>query len=412
MSDLPNQQQPAAAPPEGAPREPPADEQPGSNVTVLAVDGKRIHLIGTAHVSRQSVEEVERLIAEVRPDTVCIELCKGRYAALTDEDRWRKLDIFKVIREGKTLFLLANLALGAYQRRLGDQLGVKPGAEMLAAAKSAEAVGARLSLVDRDIHITLKRTWGNLKLRDKFFLLGAVMQSLVSRQEIDAVQVEELKQQAQLSQIMNEFAEAMPAVKEPLIDERDRYMMSGIEQAGGEEVVAVVGAGHVQGMTESFGKSVDRVALEQIPPRARWVSALKWVIPVLILAAFSYGYYRNQGQTLQQMLFAWVLPNSIAAALLTAVAGGKPLSILVAFVGSPITSLNPLLGAGMVVGLVEAWLRKPTVRDAEQINHDVQSLRGLYRNPFSRVLLVAVMSTIGSAVGAWIGLSWVLTLLP
>ena len=188
-------------------------------------------------------------------------------------------------------------------------------------------------------------------------------------------------------------------------------LMSSIEEAPGETVVAVVGAGHVPGMKRYFGQNIDRENISIIPPPSKWVKALKWVIPVLILAAFSWGLTGNPERSIEELVLAWLLPNSIAAAVLTLIAGGKPLSILTAFVGSPITSLNPLIGAGMVVGLIEAWQRKPTVQDCENINQDVQSLKGLYKNPFTRVLLVAVAANIGSSLGAWIGISWVMTLL-
>jgi pheromone shutdown-related protein TraB len=381
------------------------------NVTRLERDGKEIYIVGTAHVSQQSVDEVSRVIDAIKPDTVCVELCQTRYAALTDNKSWQELDLFKVIREGKTLFLMASLAIGAYQRRLGRELGIKPGAEMLAAATKAREIGADVSLVDRDIRITLKRTWSNLSFRRKVSLIGAILTSLVSHEKISSEQVEQLKEQAHLSELMREFARQMPDVQQPLIDERDRYMMASIERAEGNRIVAIVGAGHVEGMCRYFGQPTDLDQLKVTPPAAKWTRALKWVIPLVILAAFARGLMQHQGSSFEQMLYAWVLPNSIAAAGLTALAGGKILSILTALVGSPITSLNPLLGAGMVVGLVEAWQRKPTVEDAERINEDVESLAGIYRNPFTRVLLVAVMSTIGSALGAWIGGAWVLSLL-
>lgn len=383
------------------------------NVSVLERDGTTIYLLGTAHVSQRSVEEVETLIDQLEPDTVCVELCETRYNALTDEDRWRKLDIFKVIKEGKTLFLLANLAIGAYQRRLGAELGVQPGAELLAAAKKGHQVGAEVVLVDRDIQKTLKRTWGNLGFFKKITLIGAIMESLVVRPKKDdeePLDIEQLKEKAHLSEMMNEFAKALPEVHGPLIDERDQYLMSGIEAAPGKKILAVVGAGHVEGMKRYFGKSVDRASLEALPEKSRWWGLLKWIIPAIILGAFVFGADKTSGASLEDLLWAWILPNAVFAAILTAIAGGKPLTVLTSAVASPITSLNPLIGAGMVVGLVEAWLRKPSVEDAERINDDVQSLRGLYRNPFTRVLLVAVAATLGSALGAWIGLSWVLTL--
>lgn len=385
--------------------------EPSEHTTVLEDGSKTIYLVGTAHVSERSVEEVCEVIERIRPDTVCVELCETRYQALTDQDRWKKLDIFKVIRDGKTLLLLGNLALGAYQRRIGAQLGVEPGAELLAAARKAKELDIHLELVDRDIQTTLKRTWANVGFWRKFELLGAVVQATITRETIDEKTIEELKKQANLSQILAEFAEVLPEVKEPLIDERDRYMMSAIEEVPGARIVAVVGAAHVPGMKDHYGKPVDRAALEIQPPKRTWVSALKWLIPGLVLAAFAIGYFRHEGDTFEHMLAAWIIPNAVMAGLLTALAAAKPLSILVAFLCSPITSLNPLLGAGMVVGLLEAWLRKPTVEDAQNINRDVQSLRGVYKNAFTRVLLVAVMSTLGSASGAWIGATWVVTLL-
>ncbi len=381
------------------------------NVTLLERDGRKWYLVGTAHVSQDSVNEVSQVIESVQPDTVCVELCETRYTALRDADRWKKLDIFKVIKEGKTLMLLANLAIGAYQRRLGEELGVEPGAELIAGADKANEVGAELKLVDRDIQVTLKRTWGNLSFWQKIKLMGAIFASLFETDEIGAEDIEKLKEKSELSDMMEEFARVMPEVQKPLIDERDQYLMSSIEEAPGETVVAVVGAGHVPGMKRYFGQNIDRETISVIPPPSKWVKALKWVIPVLILAAFSWGLTGNPDRSIEELVLAWLLPNSVAAAVLTLAAGGKPLSILTAFVGSPITSLNPLIGAGMVVGLVEAWQRKPTVQDCENINQDVQSLKGLYKNPFTRVLLVAVAANIGSSLGAWIGISWVMTLL-
>ena len=398
------------APPVGDPL---AALEESEHVTVLRDGARTIYLIGTAHISSDSVAEVEAVIDAVRPDTVCVELDETRYQALTDASRWRKLDVFKVIREGKTLLLLANLAVGAYQRRLGAELGIQPGAELLAAARKAEAVGSEVALVDRDIQITLRRTWANVSFWKKAGLLGAIVQATIAGgdQEIDAETIERLKGKAQLSDMLEEFARELPEVKGPLIDERDQYLISSIEDAPGERIVAVVGAAHVPGMVHWFGKPVDRAALDRQPPKKRWLSALKWVIPLLVLGAFYYGYTKHEGQTLEAMLYAWILPNSIMAALMTTLALAKPLSVVVAFLASPITSLNPLLGAGMVVGLVEAWLRKPTVEDAENINRDVQSWKGFYKNPFTRVLVVAFLSTIGSALGAWVGATWVVSLL-
>ncbi len=385
--------------------------EPNDHIRRIEHEGRTIWLVGTAHVSQESVHEVERAIAELKPDVVCVELCQSRYDALTDPDRWKKLDIFKVFREGKALFLLANLAVGAYQRRIGSELGVEPGAELMAGAAAAERTGAKLALVDRNIHVTLKRSWSNIGFFQKLRLLGEIMESLVVDTGVSAEDIEALKSDGRMQDMMSAFAERLPEVTEPLIRERDRYMVEKIRQAGGTTVVAVVGAAHVPGMVADFDKPVELEPLEQIPPPSKWLAGLKWVIPALILGAFYFGWRKGQGQMLGEMVWLWVAANSVVAGIFTALGGGKLISVVTSLFSSPITSLNPLLGTAMVVGPVEAWLRKPTVEDCERINEDVQSLGGIYRNPFTRVLLVAVMASLGSALGAWIGGALVVRLL-
>ncbi len=381
------------------------------NVTVLEQGDRRFHIVGTAHVSRQSVEEVRELIERVRPDTVCIELDENRFQALTDEERWKKLDIFQVIKQKRVPFLLANLALSAYQTRLGEKLGVKPGAEMLEAIKAADEVGAELVLVDRDIQITLKRTWRNVSFWNKLKLMGALLGSFFEEEDVSDEELENLKNGEVLGDMMAEFSEQLPQVKVPLIDERDSYLISSIESSPGQNVVAVVGAAHVPGMVQKFGTSIDLEELDVIPPPGKVGPWLKWLIPGIVLAAFTWGYFKVSGHHFRYMLAAWILPNAILAGLFSLIAGSRVLTAIAAFVASPITSLNPTIQAGMVAGLVEAWLRRPTVDDCSRVREDSQSLRGLYRNRFTRVLLVSIMASLGSALGAWVGGTWVVTLL-
>ncbi len=381
------------------------------HVVRLADDGRDTYIVGTAHVSRRSVEEVEHVISTLRPDTVCVELDPLRHEVLMDEHRWRKLDVFQIIREKKVLFLLASLALSAYQKKIGEKLGVRPGAELRAAVQAAEAVGAELVLADRDIQATLKRTWANLSFWNKLKLTSVMIAAPFAVSDISEEKIEELKDRDTIGEMLDELAKAMPEVKQPLIDERDLWLMSAVDAAPGKRVVAVVGAGHVRGMLAHRGEPVDREALTRIPPPSKVTAALKWVIPLVVLSAFYFGWREHSAEGLKQMLFAWIIPNSVAAALFSIVAGAKPLTILVALLASPITSLNPTIGAGMAAGLVEAWLRKPTVEDCEKLGDDVLSVRGVYRNRVSRVLLVTVLSTLGSAVGAWVGASWVISLL-
>jgi pheromone shutdown-related protein TraB len=379
-----------------------------ARLEIIERNEQTIYLLGTAHVSQQSVEEVKALIEEVEPQAIAVELCPTRYEALTAADKWKNLDIFKVIREGKLLMLLGNLALSAYQRRIGKELGVEPGAELVAGVDAAKERGLEPVLIDRDIQTTLKRTWGNVGFWKKLMLLSDTLAGVFESgsDEVNAESVEALKNKENLDDAMGEFAKALPEVKGPLIDERDLYMVSKLQELDAPKVVAVVGAGHVAGMTEHFEAQINREELTQIPPPSKWTSVLKWLVPAIVLLAFGYGIQKSEGGSLEEMLLAWILPNSIAAALMATIAGAKPLTVLVAGVGSPITSLNPLLGVGMVAGLLEAWLRKPTVADCDLIHDDVQSLSGFYRNRFLRVILVTLGASMGSAMGAWVGAAW------
>jgi pheromone shutdown-related protein TraB len=391
-----------------------------SSVSTLEKDGTTFHVIGTAHVSSRSVDEVARLIEEVKPEVVCVELCKGRHDALTQESSFRNLDIFKVVREGKTLYLLAHLALASYQRKMGQALGVKPGSELLAAIEAAQRVGARIELIDRDIHTTLKRTWSNLGLWKRSMLLSSLMVGFGDdddgkdqKQEITAEDIEKLKEGKALSEMLDELARALPEVKQPLIDERDAFLVSGMEAAAGgaRNVVAVVGAAHVPGMRKRFGTVVDRVALAALPSPSKLWTAVKWAVPLLLVAALVWGAFYSDNVTAGDVITALVLPTSVGAGVLTLLAGGKPLSVLSAIVVAPVAAIHPLLGTGMVVGVVEAWRRKPTVVDCERLPDDVTTLRGAFKNPVSRILIVAIASGLGTALGMWLGVGWFVSLL-
>lgn len=407
-----------------------------SAVTELDVHGVPVHLVGTAHVSARSVDEVREVIRTVKPEVVCVELCQGRYDALTSDNAFRNLDVFKVIREGKTLYLLAHLALASYQRRMGDQLGVKPGAELMAAIDEAKAVGARVELIDRSIHTTLKRTWSSLGFWKRSMLLASLITGgdddddededdddkkqkgkdgapAAKKAPTTAEDIEALKEPKALSEMLSELSRTLPEVKRPLIDERDQYLLAGVEQAAGgaRSVVAVVGAAHVPGMLAHRGQPVDKAALDAMPrPSLLW-TIVKWLVPAFLVFGLVWGAFHSDEVDVKDVVMALVLPTSIGAGALTLLAGGKPLSILTAIVVAPIAAIHPLLGTAMVVGVVEAWLRKPTVKDCERLADDVSTWRGYWRNPVSRILIVAVASGLGTAGGMWIGAAWIATLL-
>ena len=354
---------------------------------------------------------MRRVIFEIRPDTVCVELDQGRHESLVDAKRFRKLDLFQVIRQKRVLYLLANLALSAYQKKIGDKIGVRPGAELLAAVETCNAIGAKLILADRDIQATLKRTWSNISFWNKLRLASSLLAAPVAVEEISEEQIERLKERDTISDMLSQLSQLVPGLKEPLIDERDRYLASSIVLAPGRTIVAVVGAGHVQGILNNLGNQVDRAQLEQLPPPSRTARIIGWAIPLVVLGAFYFGGWRSHStEPLFRMLLAWVLPTSLGCALFTAMAGAHPLTIVSGLLAAPITTLNPLIGAGMVTASVEAWVRRPTVTHCEAIPESITSLRGWYRNPATRVLLVFLLSSIGASIGMLVGATWVVSL--
>jgi pheromone shutdown-related protein TraB len=369
-------------------------------VTHLSYEGRDIYLIGTAHVSQRSVEDVGRVVDEVRPDTVCVELDASRHQALVDPKRWRDLDIFDVIRQRRLSFMLTSLALSSYQRRLGEKLGVRPGAEMLAAIEHAEKVGARLVLADRDIQATLRRTWAALSAWDCLQLLGAVVGSLFAKGEITEEQVEALKDRDNISELVREFAEVMPRLQGPLIDERDRFLMSSIREAPGRCVVGVVGAGHVDGMVRYLHAEVDRASLSQIPPPSAVRRLVPWLLPVVMLASV-YWAQRSHPLDVAELLTAWVVPNAGCVAAFALLARAQLLTVLAAALAAPLIALIPRLDAGMVAALVQAALRRPSLGDGEGLSR-VASLRDWLGNRFTHALLVAFSARLGAAVGALI----------
>ena len=381
------------------------------NVHEILLDGKKILLIGTAHISQSSVDEVKTVINQVKPDTVCIELCSSRYQAMLAKDQWKNMDIFKVIREGKSFLLFANLIMTAFQKRLGSKLGVKPGSEMFEAANVAEKLKSELVLADRDVKITLQRTWRGMKFWGKMKVLGQLLASLFIREEISKEEIEKLKESDALSEAMKMLAEQSPEMKRILIDERDQYMAEKIRQSMGKLVVAVVGAGHVKGLTAELENKHNLAELESVPPTGKAVAWLKWGIPAMIIALIVYGFFTVDTDVSIEMIQRWVLINGTLSALGTAAAFGHPITIAVAFVAAPFTSLNPTIAAGWVAGLVEALLRKPQVRDFENLADDITHLKGFWQNNITRILLVVIFANLGSAIGTFAGGFAIATLL-
>jgi pheromone shutdown-related protein TraB len=373
-------------------------------------DGVDYTLIGTAHVSRASADAVRELAASGRFDAIAVELCQARYDALTAERKWTDLDLYKIIREGKAGLVMANLALSAYQRRIAEQFGIEPGAEMRAAAVTAKEQDLPLQLVDRDLATTLRRSYASVPWYKRLYLMAGLALGMVSSEEIDEEAIEKLKEGDILESTFTEFAEHSPELYEALISERDRYMAACLREqnadAAGRRVLVVIGAGHMEGLARHLADdgsdpAAQREQLAAIPPRARWPRLIPWAIMVLILTGFYIGFSRSP-ELGWQLVFIWVAINGGLAALGALVARGHPLTVLSAVVAAPITSLNPTIAAGMVTGLVESWLRKPRVADLENLRFDITTLKGWFRNPATRILLVFFLSNLGSAIGTWV----------
>ncbi|OGH00112.1 MAG: conjugal transfer protein TraB [Candidatus Lambdaproteobacteria bacterium RIFOXYD1_FULL_56_27] len=377
----------------------------------LQIGEKRFLLLGTAHISQESITEVIQAIEAHRPDSVCVELCQARFDSIKHPDHWKQMDVVRVVKEGKSGLLMANLVLSSFQKKMGDQLGVKPGAEMVAAVEAAEKIGAQVVLADRSVSVTLKRCWGRLGFFEKAKALAHLFSEGLSAPEITPEEIEALKQTDVLSEAISSLAKELPGVKEVLIDERDQYLAAKIKQAPGATVLAVVGAGHLAGILSWMEKEVDLEPLDQLPPPSRWVNLLKYGFPGLVLALFAYGFTFIDSQTSFEMAKRWFLANGILAGLGAALAGGHILTILVAFLAAPFTSLNPAIAAGWVSGLTEAWVRKPKVADFENLPQDITSLKGFWSNEITRILLVVVFSNLGSSLGSLIGIPLLAALL-
>jgi pheromone shutdown-related protein TraB len=378
-----------------------------AQVRKIELGEKEVYLVGTAHISEQSVRDVRQTIEAVRPDTVCVELDETRYRSLVDSDRWKKTNVLEVIRKGQAAYLLASLIMASFQRRIGKKLGVMPGAELAEAVKVAGETGARVVLADRDIKLTLKRTWGNLGLRQKLHMGMSLGASLFFDEDIDEKAIEELKREEKLNDLLELLAREFPMVKKPLIDERDTYLAQRIRDAEGKKIVAVVGAGHVPGILREIESDSDLKPLEQIPPPALWPRILKWAIPLIIIGLLVYGGFRGGVEHSLQSLYIWVLINGGLSALGAALAFGHPLTVLTAFCAAPLTSLNPMIAAGWVAGLVQTFVKKPTVSDLERLPESITTLKGFWENPVSRILLVVVLANLGSALGTFIAGGWI-----
>lgn len=380
------------------------------NIVNVNLHGKEIKLIGTAHISRNSIDEVRNIITEEKPDIICVELDKGRYNSITQKDNWENLNLTKVFKEGKGFLLIANLVMASFQRRLGNELGVKPGEEMKTAIETAESQNIPYSFCDREVQITLRRAWAKCSFWSKNKLLASLLASAFTTEKMDAKEIENLKNKNELDGMMNELSGYLPEVKETLIDERDHYLAANIWTActNKKKIIAVIGAGHIQGIINHLEKlaagemttNVD--ALNQIPPRSKIAMAVPYLIPLALIGLLAAGFFLSGVEKSAAMLLQWVLWNGSLSALGAAIALAHPFAIIISFLGAPLTSLTPVVGVGLLSGLVQITFHKPRVADMQNLSGDVTGIKSIYRNRITRALLVFFLSSLGSSIGTFV----------
>jgi pheromone shutdown-related protein TraB len=371
----------------------------------IAIDNREYVLVGTAHVSRESVALVRDVVSREAPDCVCVELDQQRYTALADRQRWEALDLKTLIRQRQLSPLLVNLILAAYQKKLGGQLGVAPGAELLEAIRAAQAHDIPFVLCDRDVRITLTRAWRLTPLHKKLLLAASLLGSIFDHTTISEDTLRQLRQQDALSALLQELGEALPTLRTVLVDERDLYMAHQLRQAPGQRVVAVMGAAHLEGIRRALleRRPADLEQLTAVPPPSALWRWARWLVPAVILGALGViGWQKGVDVMGRNMLF-WFLANGIPSAAGALVALAHPFTVLAAFLAAPFTSLTPVIGAGYVTAFVQAYVRPPTVRELQCVSDDVRFPWQWWKNRLLRIFLAFLLPGLGSMIGTWIG---------
>lgn len=371
------------------------------NIVKINYKDKEIYLIKTAHVSKNSIEDVDNAFKEINPDSICIELDKARYDSLNDKDKWRNQDISKVIKERRVGLLLVNIILSSFQRRMAKSLDTNTGGEMMEGMKLAKENNKNLVLADRSVNTTFSRIWNSLGLWEKSKLLVSVVSSIFDNEEISEEDLESLKEADALETALSEVGKEFPNVKRVLVDERDAYLAQKIKTAPGNKVIAIIGAAHANGISKNLDKDINIEELEIVKKNKGFGTFIKWLIPIAIILMLLVTVINNLDTGIEQIK-NWVLWNGTAAAIGTLICGAHPLTILTAFIAAPFTSLNPLLSCGLFAALVEAKIRKPKVKDFEDIAEDTSNFKGFFKNRVTRILLIFVFANLFSSIATFI----------
>ncbi len=371
------------------------------NVLKLDYRDKELYLVKTAHVSKDSIEDVRRCVEEINPDAICIELDEQRYERLSNPDKWRETDIIEVIKKKQVGMLLVNTILASFQKRMAKSLGSNTGGEMMEGIRLSKERNIPLVLADRSIKTTFSRIWNELDTKEKFKMLMAIIESIFSDEEISEEDLAKLKEADALEAALGEVSEQFPTIKRVLVDERDQYLCEKIRTAPGKKIVAIIGAAHSLGIEKYLNSPIDINALNKVNKKKGLGTYIKYAIPLIIVLLIALTIFRNRDVGLSQIR-SWIIWNGGLSALGVLLAFGHPLSILTALIMAPITSLNPLLASGWFAGLVEAHLRKPKVKDFEDLADDTADIKGFWKNGITRTLLVVVFANLFSSIGTFI----------
>ncbi len=375
------------------------------DVRIINKNGREFIIVGTAHISRQSADLVKEVISNEKPDTVCIELDEKRYKALAEKKRWESLDLKTIIRQKQLSTLLVNLVLSSYQKKLGEKLGVTPGTELLEAANTANELNLPIELCDREVRISLRRAWHSMSFWQKLKFLTGGLAGIFEKQELTEEKLAELRSKDVLSEMMDELGKAMPVLKKVIIDERDEYLAQKIQEAKGNKIVSVVGAGHVNGIVKVIeeNRKIDLKKIEIIPPASPVAKIIGWGIPTIIIASIIYiGYSKGLAEAGDNALY-WILANGIPSGIGAIIALAHPVTILVSFLAAPFTSLTPVIGAGYVAAFVQVYFQPPVVKEFQTVASDVSKFAKWWSNKLLKVLLVFILTSLGSLIGTYVG---------
>lgn len=381
------------------------DKKYSSDVRLIEIDNRQIFIVGTAHISRQSAEIVHKVITEEHPDIVCVELDKQRFKALSEKKKWEKLDLKQIIKQKQLSTLIINIILASYQKKLGKKLGVNPGIELLEATNTATHLNIPIELCDREIRITLRRAWASMSFYQKMKLFFSGFAGIFEKEDISEEKLAELRSKDVLNEIISELGKSMPVLKRVLIDERDQFIAHKIKHALGQKIVAVVGAGHVNGITKILesDQEVNLAELEVIPNLSKTWKIFGWGIPAIIIGSLIYIGFSKGFSAAGDNLIYWILANGIPSGLGAIIALANPVTVIVAFLAAPITSLTPVIGAGYVAAFVQAYIEPPVVKEFETVSDDVGKIKKWWQNRLLRILLVFILTGLGSAIGTYVG---------